>query len=47
VKLGLYGRKALAKDAGVPVEGSGSHRLAIVGDVGEFTDPDGFAWECR
>jgi uncharacterized glyoxalase superfamily protein PhnB len=45
VKLALYGRRALAKDAGVPPEGSGSHRLAIGGDVGEFTDPDGFEWE--
>jgi len=45
VKLGLYGRRALAKDAGVPPEGSGSHRIAIGGDVGSFTDPDGFEWE--
>ena len=45
VKLGLYGRGALAKDAGVPLEGSGSHRLAIGGDAGSFTDPDGFEWE--
>ncbi|NNH69344.1 glyoxalase [Nocardia uniformis] len=45
VKLALYGRKAAAKDAGVPPEGSGSHRLAIAGNVGAFTDPDGFAWE--
>jgi uncharacterized glyoxalase superfamily protein PhnB len=45
VTLGLYGRRALAKDAGVPPEGSGSHRLVIGGDVGSFADPDGFAWE--
>ena len=45
VKLGLYGRRALAKDAGVAPDGSGSHRLAIGGDAGSFTDPDGFAWE--
>lgn len=45
VLLALYGRKALAKDAGVPAEGTGSHRLAIGGDIGPFTDPDGFAWE--
>ncbi|MDN3357871.1 glyoxalase [Actinomadura sp. DC4] len=45
VKLGLYGRRALAKDAGVPPEGTGSHRLTIGGDAGSFTDPDGFAWE--
>ncbi len=45
VKLALYGRKALAKDAGVPMSGGGSHRIAIGGDAGDFTDPDGFAWE--
>jgi uncharacterized glyoxalase superfamily protein PhnB len=44
VTLGLYGRKALAKDAGVPEAGSGSHRLSIGGDLGSCTDPDGFAW---
>src|SRR4051812_49979763 len=45
VKLALYRRRALAKDAGVPAEGTGSHRLVIAGDGGPFTDPDGFAWE--
>jgi predicted lactoylglutathione lyase len=45
VKLALYGRGALAKDAGVAPDGSGSHRLAVVSDAGPFTDPDGFAWE--
>lgn len=45
VTLGLYGRRALAKDAGVPVNGTGSHRIAIGGSAGPFTDPDGFAWE--
>lgn len=45
VTLGLYSRKALAKDAGVPPEGRGSHRLVITGDAGAFTDPDGFVWE--
>jgi uncharacterized glyoxalase superfamily protein PhnB len=45
IKLGLYKRGALAKDAGVPAEGSGSHRLVIGGDAGAFTDPDGFAWQ--
>jgi predicted lactoylglutathione lyase len=44
LKLALYGRKALAKDAGVPVDGNGSHRLVIGGDAGAFTDPDGFTW---
>jgi predicted lactoylglutathione lyase len=45
VKVALYGRRALAKDAGVPVDGSGSHRLAITSDIGPLTDPDGFTWE--
>ena len=45
IKLALYGRSALAKDAGVATEGSGSHRLTIGGDAGSFADPDGFAWE--
>jgi uncharacterized glyoxalase superfamily protein PhnB len=44
VKLALYGRRALAKDAGVPVEGSGSHRITLVSDAAPFTDPDGFEW---
>jgi hypothetical protein len=44
VKLALYGRRALAKDAGVVADGTGSHRLMIDGDTGPFTDPDGFAW---
>ena len=44
VKLALYGRRALAKDAGVPEDGSGSHRIVIGSDAGSFTDPDGFAW---
>jgi predicted lactoylglutathione lyase len=45
VKLALYGRRALAKDAGVPPDGSGSHRIVINGETGPLTDPDGFAWE--
>ncbi|GAC02794.1 hypothetical protein GONAM_61_00310 [Gordonia namibiensis NBRC 108229] len=44
VKLALYGRKAAAKDAGVDAAGSGSHRLVIGGDAGQFSDPDGFMW---
>jgi hypothetical protein len=44
VTLALYGRKAAAKDAGIPAEGTGSHRLSIGGDAGSFTDPDGFVW---
>jgi hypothetical protein len=45
VKLGLYRRRALAKDARVSPDGSGSHRIVIGADGGSFTDPDGFAWE--
>ncbi|MFJ9950507.1 glyoxalase [Kitasatospora sp. NPDC091207] len=45
VKLALYKRRALAKDLGVPVDGTGSHRIALGGTGGSFTDPDGFAWE--
>jgi predicted lactoylglutathione lyase len=45
VKLALYERRALAKDAGVSPDGTGSHRLMIGSDAGPFTDPDGFAWE--
>ncbi|NIK58531.1 glyoxalase [Kribbella shirazensis] len=44
VKLALYGRKALAKDAGVTPAGTGSHRLVIGADHGPLTDPDGFTW---
>ncbi|CAM5246364.1 glyoxalase [Streptomyces avidinii] len=44
-KVALYGRRALAKDLGVPIDGTGSHRLVIGGDGGPFTDPDGFVWE--
>jgi hypothetical protein len=45
VTLALYGRRALAKDAGVSPDGTGSHLLMIGGDAGPFTDPDGFAWD--
>ncbi|MBP1158841.1 putative lactoylglutathione lyase [Rhodococcus sp. PvR044] len=45
VKLALYGRRALAKDAGVSPDGTGSHRIVIGSDAGPFVDPDGFAWE--
>ena len=45
VKLALYGRRALAKDAGVSREGSGSHRITIGSTAGPFIDPDGFTWE--
>jgi hypothetical protein len=45
IKLALYGRRALAKDAGVSPEGTGSHRIVVGGSGGSFTDPDGFEWE--
>ena len=45
IKLALYGRRALAKDAGVSPDGTGSHRIVIGSDTGPLTDPDGFAWE--
>jgi predicted lactoylglutathione lyase len=45
VKLALYRRRNLAKVAGVPDDGTGSHRLTIGSDTGPFTDPDGFDWE--
>ncbi|MGI8760405.1 MAG: glyoxalase [Jatrophihabitantaceae bacterium] len=45
VKLALYSRRAAAKDAGVPTDGTGAHRIVIVGGGRAFTDPDGFAWE--
>ncbi|GAA1506855.1 glyoxalase [Nocardioides humi] len=45
VTLGLLSRKGLAKDAGVPADGSGSHRVVLVGGSAAATDPDGFAWE--
>ncbi len=45
VTLALYRRGALAKDAGVSPDGTGSHRIVIGGEAGSFTDPDGFAWE--
>ncbi|WP_404962212.1 glyoxalase [Streptomyces sp. 147326] len=45
VKLALYGHRALAKDVGVPADGTGSHRLVLGGGARAFTDPDGYAWE--
>jgi predicted lactoylglutathione lyase len=45
VKLALYGRNALAKDAGVSPDGEGSHRITIDNSGATFTDPDGFTWE--
>ncbi|CAL9519305.1 glyoxalase [Streptomyces sp. enrichment culture] len=45
VKLALYKRRGLAKDLGVPADGTGSHRVVLGGTAGSFTDPDGFVWE--
>jgi predicted lactoylglutathione lyase len=45
IKLGLYKRAGLAKDAGVTADGTGSHRFAIGCDVDGFVDIDGFVWE--
>ncbi|MCF2528457.1 glyoxalase [Yinghuangia soli] len=45
VKFALYKRRGLAKDLGVPNDGSGSHRV-VLGSTGDaFTDLDGFTWE--
>ncbi|HWH25393.1 MAG TPA: glyoxalase [Pseudolysinimonas sp.] len=44
VTLALLSRKSLAKDAGIAPEGSGSPRLGVTSDLGEFTDPDGVVW---
>jgi hypothetical protein len=33
------------KDLGVPVDGTGSHRIVLGSTADAFTDPDGFAWE--
>lgn len=45
VTLALYPRKAAAKEAGVAVEGSGSHGIVMDSGIGSFTDPDGYVWE--
>ncbi|MEE6286311.1 glyoxalase [Georgenia sp. MJ173] len=44
ITVTLNKRGDLAKTAGVPPEGTGSHRLIISGDAGPFTDPDGYVW---
>lgn len=44
IGLGLYRHASLAKDAGVPADGSGSHRLTVNGVLGAAVDPDGFVW---
>lgn len=45
VKLALYKRRALAKDLGVPDDGTGSHHVILGSTAGTFTDPDGFIWQ--
>jgi uncharacterized glyoxalase superfamily protein PhnB len=45
LKLSLNPRHAAAKNAGTTPEGTGSHRLVVNGDVGPFTDPDGYTWQ--
>ncbi|WP_405775637.1 glyoxalase [Streptomyces sp. NBC_00859] len=45
VRMALYKRRALAKDLGVPVDGTGSHRIVLGSTADAFTDPDGFVWE--
>ena len=45
IKLALYPRRALAKDAGLAPEGTGSHRIVIGSEAEPFTDPDGFVWQ--
>ena len=44
IKLARYTRRAAATNAGVDPAGSGSHRIAVLGNGGAFIDPDGFAW---
>ncbi len=44
IGLGLYRHASLAKDAGVPADGSGSHRITVNGVLGAAVDPDGFVW---
>ena len=43
--LAASGHPGMRADAGVPADGSGSHRIAIHSDAGTFTDLDGFAFE--
>jgi catechol 2,3-dioxygenase-like lactoylglutathione lyase family enzyme len=45
IGLGLYSRRGLAKDVGVPPEGTGSHQIIVGSGYGPFTDPDGFTWQ--
>ncbi|MDF2508347.1 MAG: hypothetical protein K0Q52_2206 [Microbacterium sp.] len=45
IGLGLYRHASLAKDAGVPAAGTGSHRITVNGVLGSAVDPDGFVWD--
>jgi predicted lactoylglutathione lyase len=45
VKMALYKRGALAKEVGVPADGTGSHRIVLGSTADAFTDLDGFVWE--
>ncbi|ODQ84448.1 glyoxalase [Mycolicibacterium holsaticum] len=45
ITLALLSRRALAKNAGVSADGTGSHRIVVSSPAGTFTDPDGFTWE--
>ncbi|MER8041638.1 glyoxalase [Streptomyces sp. NPDC094032] len=45
VKLALYKHRGLAKELGVPADGSGSHRIVLGGTGSAFADLDGFVWE--
>ena len=45
VAVGVVPNTALAKDAGVAPEGTGSHRLVLHGTARALTDPDGFVLE--
>ena len=45
VKLALYGRRALAKAAGVAPAPPAAPGIVLDTDGAAFTDPDGFAWE--
>ncbi|MFK3679004.1 glyoxalase [Microbacterium sp. NPDC090218] len=44
ISFTLNRRGDLAKTAGVPAGGTGSHRLLIGGEGEAFTDPDGYVW---
>ena len=44
VKLALYKRRGLARDLGVPADGTGSHRIVLGSTADTFTDPDGYVW---